>query len=196
MKKQLWQQTIKAKIHNQAVHLKKHNISATAMMRWKDEVKSGDIENQEGKAAAYYWKHLFGHIANFTRYREGPPPNSLLNYGYSILRAATARSLVGSGLLPTLGIHHHNQYNSYCLADDIMEPYRPFVDMVVYELVESGEDFTDVHKDIKRTLLSIPAMDVTINGEKSPLMVGLQRTTASLARCFEGKEKKIVYPEF
>ncbi len=159
-------------------------------------VRSGDPDNIEGRAAAYYWKTIFPHLPEFKRGRYEQPPNHLLNYGYAILRAVVARGLVSSGLLPTFGIHHRNKYNAYCLADDIMEPYRPFVDKVVCEIIANGEDYTLLSTSIKKQLLNIPAMDIKIEGEKSPLMVGLQRTTASLVKCFEGSLRKIVYPEF
>lgn len=129
LKKQLWQQTIAAKITNQAVVLANHrDVNTKNMEYWASVVKSGDPENHEARAAAYYWGNLFPEIPDFRREREGIAPNALLNYGYAILRGIIARSLVSTGLLPTLGIHHHNRYNAYCLADDIMEPYRPVVD--------------------------------------------------------------------
>ena len=196
LKKQLWQQTITAKITNQANHLKRKNIEVQNMLYWAENVKSGDSENHEARAAAYYWKSLFPEELNFTRKRFGEPPNNLLNYGYAILRAMVARGLVGSGLLPALGIHHRNKYNAYCLADDIMEPYRPYVDEVVCRIVESGEDYTGLSSSMKKQFLEIPAKDIYIDCEKSPLMIGLQRTTASLAQCFEGVCRKITYPEF
>jgi len=163
-------------------------------MKWAGEVKSGDTDNLEARGAAYYWKNLFPQIKDFRREREGIPPNNLLNYTYAILRAVVARSLVGSGLLPTLGIHHRNQYNHYCLADDIMEPYRPFADALVYEIIKNGEDPAELSPSIKRQLLGIATMDVVFEGERSPLMIATQRTTASLAKCFEGLEKKVLYP--
>lgn len=193
--KQLWQQTVKAKITNQASMLKRYGNVAANLLKWAGEVKSGDTGNLEARAAAYYWKNLFPEIAGFRREREGIPPNNLLNYTYAILRAIIARSLVGSGLLPTLGIHHRNQYNHYCLADDIMEPYRPFADALVSQIVRNGEDYTDLSPSVKRQLLGIASVDVLIGGERSPLMVAAQRTTASLAKCFEGTERKLVYPE-
>jgi len=194
VKKQLWQQTVTAKIHNQAAMLKKYGKDASWMIKWSNEVRSGDPDNYEAQAAAWYWQHIFPEKMNFKRFREGEPPNNLLNYGYAVLRAVVARGLVATGLLPTLGIHHENKYNAYCLADDIMEPYRPFVDNIVCDIVHSGTDFTELNKEIKQKLLIIPAMDVSIDGENSPLMVGLQRTTASLYKCFEGDSKKILYP--
>ena len=163
LKKQLWQQTIQAKILNQSTVLyRQRGLECGNMEAWAKMVKSGDADNLEGRAAAFYWQNLFGHIKGFRRDREGIPPNNLLNYGYAILRAVVARSLVGSGLLPTLGIHHHNRYNAYCLADDIMEPYRPYVDKLVAEIVDSGADITNLTKEIKGQLLSIPVLDVVI----------------------------------
>lgn len=195
LKKQLWQQTIIAKINNQAGLLKNKGIAINNMLHWSKSVTSGDTANHEARASAYYWKNIFSPELNFTRDRFGEPPNNLLNYGYAILRAIVARSLVGSGLLPTLGIHHRNKYNAYCLADDIMEPYRPYVDNMVVNIFENGEDFTDLNSSIKRQLLEIATTDIIINGEKSPLMVGMQQTTASLAKCYAGEARKIVYPE-
>ena len=195
LKKQLWQQTIKVKIENQAAVLKKYAGSEIRCMKvWASEVKSGDSENIEARAAAYYWKNLF-FIDGFTRDREGIPPNNLLNYGYAILRAVVARGLVSSGLLPTLGIHHHNRYNAYCLADDIMEPYRPYVDELVCQIVESGMEYEVLTKEIKGRLLTIPTLEVTISGKRSPLMVAVGQTTASLYKCFSGELRKISYPE-
>lgn len=198
LKKQLWQQTVSAKILNQAAVLKWQKIPANNLINWAREVKSGDQENHEAMAAAYYWKNIFTHTAignNFKREREGIPPNNLLNYGYAILRALVARSLVASGLMPTLGIFHRNQYNAFCLADDIMEPYRPFVDKVVWDLVRANGLYLEMGATMKKALLNIPAMDVRIKGEKSPLMVAVQKTTTSLAKCFEGKVRRIEYPE-
>ena len=197
LRKQLWQQTIQAKIGNQAYVLNTcRNAVVKNMLAWVDEVKSGDSDNLEARAAAYYWANMFPAIPEFRRGREGPPPNNLLNYGYAILRAVVARSLVASGLLPTLGIHHHNRYNAYCLADDIMEPYRPFVDKLVVELTDSGEDIQELTKSLKAKLLSIPVLDVIINDQRSPLMIAVGITTASLAKCYLGEARKIVYPEF
>lgn len=195
LKKQLWQQTIQAKILNQAAALQNtRNVECGNMRAWAKIVNSGDVNNVEGRAAAYYWQNFFGNIINFHRDRDGVPPNNLLNYGYAILRAVVARSLVASGLLPTLGIHHHNRYNAYCLADDIMEPYRPYVDILVAEIVESGVDVSVLTTDIKSKLLSIPIIDVTINGRRSPLMIAVGMTTASLYKCYCGEIRKILYP--
>jgi len=191
LKKQLWQQTVQAKIANQAAVLKEcRTAEVRNMLKWIGEVRSDDIDNMEARAAAYYWANLF---KNFRRQREGDPPNNLLNYGYAILRAIVARSLVSSGLLPTLGIHHHNRYNAYCLADDIMEPYRPYVDKLVVNLFDGGK--TELDKTTKSQLLSIPVVDVIINGQRSPLMISVSLTTSSLFKCFNAKSRKILYPE-
>ena len=199
LRKQLWQQTIKAKIENQAAVLSAcSGIPIKNMKRWADDVRSGDPDNVEGHAAAYYWRYFFNNITgleNFTRNREGMAPNNLLNYGYAILRAVVARALVTSGLLPTLGIHHHNRYNAYCLADDIMEPYRPYVDELVFAIVkEQGVDNLRLTTTLKAQLLSIPTLDVVIGGKRSPLMVAATQTTASLYKCFSGELRRIAYP--
>ena len=197
LKKQLWQQTIKAKIANQKAVLDKWEIESSFMNRCLQKVLSGDTSNQEAQAAKYYWRNLLDEEEpDFFRARFGDYPNNFLNYGYAILRATVARGLVASGLLPTLGIHHRNKYNAYCLADDIMEPYRPYVDHLVKELVNDFPAEHELNKDIKQKLLAIPAIDLMIDGKASPLMVGLQRTTASLAACYDGKTKKLIYPEF
>lgn len=200
LRKQLWQQTIKAKIENQAAVLASYSkVSTKAMERWANDVRSGDPENIEGRAAAYYWKNVFSEfkqLAGFTRDRNGIPPNNLLNYGYAILRAIVARGLVSSGMLPTLGIHHHNRYNAYCLADDIMEPYRPYVDQLVLSIVSECEpDDMELTKEVKFKLLGIPTIEVTVNGKRSPLMVAVTQTTASLYKCFSGELRRIAYPE-
>lgn len=195
LKKQLWQQTIEAKIGNQAALLHQEQKANKLLLNLAKNVKSGDADNCEAQAAGYYWKHIFPEFLNFTRFREGMPPNNLLNYGYAILRAVVARNLVGSGLLPTLGIFHRNQYNAYCLADDIMEPYRPYVDKIVCDIVRMNGKFLDISTKMKEQLLGIPAMDVMLNNEKSPLMVAVQKTTASLVKCFEGKSRKVLYPK-
>lgn len=195
LKKQLWQQTIRSKIFNQSACLRIcKKKSHECMDIWANQVRSGDSENMEARAAVYYWKNLMEHIPGFIRDREGICPNNYLNYGYAILRAVVARALVMSGLLPTLGIHHHNKYNAYCLADDIMEPYRPIVDIHVYHIMEKIGCHEEINKQIKSELLSIPSLDVEIGGKRSPLMVAVSLTTASLARCFNNEQKSIVYP--
>lgn len=193
LKKNLWQQTVSAKIRNQYALLKEKGVESKRLVYLYKNVSSGDTGNHEAQAAAIYWQHLFN-IPEFNRGQLGIPPNNLLNYGYAILRAVIARALVSSGMLPGVGIWHRNKYNAYCLADDIMEPYRPFVDLVVAHIVETFEDYTDLTTEIKRELLSIPALDVRIDAQKSPLLVAASRTTSSLFDCFAGISRKISYP--
>ncbi|MCX8491360.1 MAG: type II CRISPR-associated endonuclease Cas1 [Cyclobacteriaceae bacterium] len=216
LKKQLWQQTIRTKILNQAAVLRSRGYGTQNMEHWANSVKSGDPENMEGRAAAWYWAHLFKGFkqlsndfeqlskssklleslsANFIRDPAGLPPNNLLNYSYALLRATMARSLVGSGLLPVMGIFHRNQYNAYCLADDMMEPYRPYADKLVVQLIEEEGLAEELTPAIKKKLLVLPAMDINIQGETSPLMIAMQRTTASLAKCFLGETRKVIYPD-
>ena len=195
LKKNLWQQTVTAKIENQAAHLLYTVKNALKLKRWATEVKSGDAQNHEAIAAAYYFQNLFN-IQGFSRNQKGVAPNNLLNYGYAILRAVTARALVSSGMLPSVGIYHHNKYNAFCLADDVMEPYRPFVDAMVKQVVDSGEAYEELNSNLKVLLLRIPAMDVVIDGKQSPLMVAMSRTTNSLYDCFLGSSRRMLYPEF
>lgn len=196
LKKQLWQQTVQSKIANQAAVLHKWNIKNTYLLTLKKTVKSGDSNNNEATAAGYYWRNLFPVAWQFYRKRDGLPPNNLLNYGYAILRAMMARAIVGSGLLPTLGIFHRNRYNAYCLADDMMEPYRPFVDVIVRGIVDETSAVENLTKELKAKLLWLPNVDVIIDENKSPLMIATQRTAASVAKCFSGEQRKILYPEF
>lgn len=192
LKKNLWKQTVEAKIRNQAGLLKKLGKEYNQVLCFSDKVKSGDPENAEGSAARAYWPELFGQ--KFLRERHGDPPNNLLNYGYAILRAAVARALAGSGLLATLGIHHHNRYNAFCLADDIMEPYRPYVDGLAYEIFKTEKNIEDLNTELKLKLLEVLSVDVKLGHQTRPLMVGLSSTTASLARCFSLQARKITYP--
>lgn len=195
LKKNLWQQTVQAKIRNQASLLARQGVECTQLKVWANEVKSGDTENHEARAAAWYWPRIFKQLPGFVRERGGAAPNNWLNYGYAILRSVIARNLVGSGLLPTLGIHHANKYNAYCLADDIMEPYRPFVDRIILQMLTQYDLQSELNTELKKELLQIPQIDVIIDKEKSPLLVAAQRTTASLVKCFEGTQRKIIYPE-
>lgn len=203
LKKNLWQQTIRHKIENQAGLLDAIEANSKKLKYWREKVKSGDPENVEAHAAAYYWKNIFtGMVDKFKRERFGTAPNSMLNYGYAILRAIVARNLTAAGLLPTLGIHHHNKYNAYALADDIMEPYRPFVDWIVREIIETNDDrdwTADdfmLNTEIKKELLKIPLIDVVIEDKTHPLMLAVQHTCTSLAGCFDKTSRKLIYPAF
>ena len=193
LRKQLWAQTVKAKILNQAEVLKIVGLPNEDLIFLAQDVKSGDSGANEAQAARRYWPKLFGE--EFKRERFGNYPNPLLNYGYTLLRAATARALCGSGLLPTIGIQHHNRYNHFPLADDIMEPYRPIIDLVVYNLVQTHDKELELEKQVKAELLKILTSDVFIDGQKSPLMIALTQTTYSLVECFAGTKVKLKYPE-
>lgn len=212
LKKQLWAQTVQSKIRNQARVLIRRQTNADSLLRWSTDVRSGDPDNIEAKAAAWYWPRLFPWTdcdapedwgnESFIRDRYGDWPNSLLNYGYAILRAVIARALIGAGLLPTLGIHHKNKYNAYCLADDIMEPYRPSVDLLVCKIRDKYPDPPEnqngapgLSSALKKELLVIPVMDVLLENKTSPLQEAARKTAASLAQCFTGQERKILYPE-
>ncbi|MCZ4694461.1 type II CRISPR-associated endonuclease Cas1 [Ancylomarina euxinus] len=196
LKKQLWAQTVGAKVENQARLLERFGLDAKRLHVLIPQIKSGDSENVEARAAKIYWGALFENH-DFVRERFGDVPNPQLNYAYAIMRACVARALVSSGLLPTLGIFHRNKYNAYCLADDIMEPYRPYCDEVVMQMFYDGELEDDkLTKEQKAKILSVLTTDVVFTGKKSPLMVGISRTTSSLYECFAGERRKIVYPEF
>lgn len=192
LKKQLWQQTIKAKIANQGFLLDKLNKTQHPLNYYATNVLSGDTDNREASAAAYYWKNLFDF--DFKRERFGGFPNLFLNYGYIVLRAAVARALSGSGMLNTLGIHHKNKYNAFCLADDIMEPYRPLVDAKVIDIMEKYSD-KELTTAIKSELLSVLTETVYFDDKVSPLMVALTTTTSSLQQCFSGTTRKLIYPK-
>ena len=192
LKKQLWQQTIIEKITNQGILLEKITEKKNNFEFLASKVLSGDTSNMEGVAANFYWKSFFEH--NFKRERFGEYPNNFLNYGYALLRAATARALSGSGLLNTLGIHHKSKYNAFALADDIMEPFRPIVDEKVFELMQKYDE-QELNTQLKAELLKILTRTVYFKNEKSPLMVALQKTASSLQQCYTGDRKRIKYPK-
>lgn len=194
LKKQLWQQTIKEKILNQGKLLELTLKEKNHFEFLASKVLSGDTSNMEGAAAQQYWRifPVSEDESGLKRERFGNYPNNFLNYGYAILRAAVARALAGSGLLCTLGIHHRNKYNAFALADDIMEPYRPLVDEKVIEVMKKHNDM-ELTTAIKRDLLELLTRTVYFKDEKSPLMVGLQKTASSLQQCYMGDRKKIKY---
>lgn len=196
LKKNLWQQTIQSKIYNQAMLLHQLDVPIRNMLLWSRSVTSGDSKNHEARAAAYYWENLLQAHENFKRERFGDYPNNFFNYAYAILRAIVARNLVGSGLLPTLGIHHKNKYNAYCLADDIMEPYRPYADNLVLQTIKTYPDIEELNKEIKAMLLTLPVIDVKINKQQRPLMLAVAETTSSLSQCFANTRRKIKYPTY
>lgn len=190
-KKQLWKQLVESKIRNQAILLRKLDKDADVLKPYYMNVKSGDVDNREGLASRVYWPLLMGN--DFRREREGVPPNQLLNYGYSILRAAVARALIGSGLYPAFGLFHRNRYNAFPLADDVMEPYRPFVDEIVYHLYFDGAT-SELDKQSKGELLRILFADVQMGKLTRPLEVALSMTTASLLKVLKGEQEKLSLP--
>ena len=191
LRKQLWKQTVEAKISQQMLLLKKLKKNHEPMTNYLNNVKSGDSTNMEGIAAQYYWKNLFD---DFSREREGQAPNNFLNFGYSILRSIVARALVSSGLNPTIGIFHRNKYNPYCLADDIMEPYRPYIDELVYKLMFLPNRPEELTREIKAELLKIMTSDVMMMQKFRPLMVAVSSSTSSLYKCYTGEQRVINYP--
>ena len=190
LKKQLWKQIVESKIRNQAYLLEKVGCDGNILRPYYSNVKSGDSDNREGIAARVYFQELFG--KDFTRDRNLPGINALLNYGYTILRAAVARALVSSGLFPAIGIYHHNRSNAFPLADDIMEPYRPYVDEVVYDLSMQGK--MELTKDVKADLIGVLYADTRFDKLIRPLSVGLSLTSASLVKCYSKDETKMKFP--
>jgi len=198
VQKKLWKQVVQAKIRAQAGNLPEESAAHKKLRAYAAEVRSGDTTNREAQAARVYWAHWLLHPDRnvsdevFRRQREGVSPNSLLNYGYAILRAAVARALVSSGLMPSLGIQHSHRSNAFCLADDLMEPLRPMVDARVRELYWEGR--TELDQETKASLLELLAAEVVTNGKSGPLMVALHTLTSSLARCYEGVCQKLEIP--
>lgn len=193
LRKQLWKQTVECKIENQKEVLKTFGSYYEPMLEYQKNVKSGDSSNMEGIAAQHYWKHLIA--PDFLRGRFGDSPNSFFNFGYAILRSMVARAIVETGLLPVLGIFHKNKYNPYCLADDLMEPYRPFVDILVMQWLAQNPDSEELSKEFKAHLLQIATQDVMIDNKKRPLMVAIKTTATSLYKCYTGEKRLISYPE-
>lgn len=190
LKKQLWKQIVERKIRNQANLLDKIGLDGNVLRPFYSNVKSGDTDNREGIAARIYFQELFG--GDFVRERDASGINALLNYGYIVLRATVARSLVSSGLFPALGIFHHNRSNAFPLADDIMEPYRPYVDEVVYDLNKKGN--TDLTKEVKGELINVLYADTHFEKIVRPLSVGLSMTSSSLAKCYAKEISKLSLP--
>jgi CRISPR-associated protein Cas1 len=194
LRKQLWSTIVNAKIRNQGQVLDYYGFESTALKERIRQLRSGDPGNEEGQAARHYWQTLMAEVPGFYRDRNGPPPNGLFNFGYTIIRTAVARSLVGSGLLPVAGIHHHNRYNAYPLADDLMEPFRPWVDRSVVAIVRQSGPDTPLDKDVKMSLASILTQDAAFEKSTSPLLIAIQQSAAQLARCFETGKVELSFP--
>jgi CRISPR-associated protein Cas1 len=193
LKKKLWQQIVRAKIRHQAKLIKDETQTYKALTALISQVRSGDPSNVEARASKLFWRAYIQGM-EFRRDAEGKPPNNLLNYGYMVMRAAVARAICSAGLLPSVGLHHRNKYNAFCLADDLVEPFRGFVEAKVREIIQSGEDYEELTQAIKARLLEVLYEEVEISDYKGPLMVGLHRTAASLQRCFAGEQKEIDLP--
>lgn len=191
-RKRLWKQVVQHKIAEQALTLKLLNKNSRPIEQHVKKVKTGDKENHEAQAAKKYWRLLMG--TDFRRYPTSGEINALLNYGYSIIRGMIARAIVSSGLHPALGLHHHNQYNGLCLADDLMEPFRPWVDYIVYNIIESGKEPT-INKSTKKELLEILSASVIWEEKTQPLMVASHYLTASLKRAYQDSKLKLSYPK-
>jgi len=196
LKKNLWKQVVVQKIYNQAALLHTTGEDISPMYKYAAHVDSGDASNQEAIAAAYYWSYLFEDNLEFKRERHGEPPNHFLNFGYAILRAITARSIVKAGLLPSWGIHHRSKYNAYCLADDLMEPYRVYIDELVIDLLENGYLEEELTKDVKMILLKIPQLDVQVKGNTKMLQNAVDQTCKSLYKCIIGEKRSLELPVY
>ena len=188
LKKRLWQSIVKTKLSHQAEVLrwKGENLAADKIITYKSRVQSGDADNREAIAARIYWGALMG--KNFRRDPDGDWPNTIFNYGYAVLRASTARAICSAGLLPSLGIKHKNATNSFPLADDLMEPYRPLVDYYVLNIIEKG--FTEVSPASKQELTKFLWADLMLHGQMTPFFSAMERMAVSLVKSF--KEKKTV----
>lgn len=194
VKKRLWKQIVRAKIKHQAKLSGKESDVYKSLMSLRDGVRSGDPDNIEAQASRKFWPAYLQDV-QFRRDINGLPPNNMLNYGYMVMRAAVARALCSAGLLPSLGIHHRNRYNAFCLADDMLEPFRGFVESKVREICEQEGTASELDQRTKAKLLEVLYEPVVIAGFKGPLMVGLHRTMASLQRCFAGEQKELDLPE-
>lgn len=188
----MWQAIVRAKIREQAKALLLSTGDDSPLPAYAKRVKSGDTENIEGQAARIYWQKLFGQ--DFRRDPKTPGINTLLNYGYAVMRAAVARAIVSTGLHPSLGLHHHNQYNSFCLADDLLEPLRPAVDLKVYELCKKLPEEPALTTENKRTLLETLSADRAMNGQRLPLMTSLHHYAASVRKVICGECRRMEIP--
>ena len=202
VKKRLWKQIVKAKIKHQAKVVGKDSDVYRTLMALRDRVRSGDPDNIEAQASRKFWPVYLQDVVStssaqvqFRRNIDGAPPNNMLNYGYMVMRASVARALCSAGLLPSLGVHHRNRYNAFCLADDLLEPFRGFVESKVRDIYLDIGPVDELEQSTKARLLEVLYEEVSIAGFKGPLMVGLHRTMASLQRCFSGEQKKIDLPE-
>jgi CRISPR-associated protein Cas1 len=192
--KRLWQQIVRTKIRAQARLLQSKCGTDGGLLDLVGEVRSGDPQNIEAQAAARYWPLLFND-PGFLRRRDAQDQNRLLNYGYAVLRAIVARAVCAAGLHPSIGMHHRNQYNAFCLADDLMEPYRPLVDRIVLQVVAQRGSDVPIDKDSKRALLELLAVRYSWQGESRTMFDWMSRTASSLAQVYAGEAKRLELPE-
>lgn len=195
LKKRLWKQLVVAKIRHQAAILGAESPGYEGLSEMAQKVKSGDPDNKEAHASKLFWKY-YSQEMEFRRQRYGSAPNNLLNYGYAILRAAVARAIVSAGLNASLGVHHRNKYNAFCLADDVMEPYRGYVDRKVLEVLDSGEDIEELSQPVKARLLAILHEEVNLGSFSGPMLVSMHRTVSSLVKSYSGECEKMLLPVF
>jgi CRISP-associated protein Cas1 len=188
--KRLWASIVRAKLQQQAAALEASGASTAPLSVLIAKVRSGDPDNIEAQGARRYWSLLFG--SDFRRDQNAGGQNAMLNYGYTVLRAAMARSVVAAGLHPTLGLHHSNEGNAMRLVDDLMEPFRPLIDLKVWQLGRSGD--RDVNPDTKRALVRTLYDDMQTDAGATPVMVCMQRLAVSLAQVFLGERDKLDLP--
>lgn len=189
--KKIWKQVIQQKIMGQQRTLSLAGKDTALLPRLASKVKSGDVENHEAQAAQYYWPRLFE--KSFRRDYQAAGVNALLNYGYAIMRAMVARAVVAGGLHPAIGIHHHNQYNALCLADDLMEPFRPWVDQLIHQIWMENEE-AEIDKETKKSILGLLNQTVSMNKKKMPMMLACHYLIADFKRCLDGSLDRIKYP--
>lgn len=195
IRKNLWKQLVQCKVRGQASTLKDISGSDAGLLQLVRKVRSGDPDNIEAQAARRYWNRLFDDSA-FRRDRSADDQNRYLNYGYAVLRALASRALCAAGLHPSIGLHHKNRYNSYCLADDLMEPYRPLVDLNVWQITQQfGQNYV-LDKKIRRRLIEIIKREVSVDGERFTFQGAVQKSAKSLARVMLGQEKRLSLPEY
>jgi len=191
VRKRLWAQLVRAKISAQAAVLERKGVGTTRLHRLAKEVKSGDPDNREAVAAQFYWPALFND--KFLRNRNEPGTNAMLNYGYAVLRSCVARAIVSAGLHPSLSLHHVSNADAYCLADDLMEPFRPAVDLVVISLTEEQACMDD--PETRSRLVGVLDADYDTSNGRSPLNIVAVRLAQSLASVFEGTKRNLLLPD-
>lgn len=195
VRKRLWQQIVRSKIHSQAAALQLESGRDLGLALMARRVRSGDPQNIEAQAARRYWSALFDGC-DFRRDPSLDGINAVLNYGYTVLRAMTARSICGAGLHPSIGLHHHNRYSQFVLADDLMEPFRPVVDRAARAVVATWGADTEVTKEVKAMLFEALNGRYRIDGDERGLFDIISRLTSSLAAAFANKSGKLVLPTF